>query len=155
MARTTARRTVARAGVLVALALIAPHLAACSTVAADDALGGPGLPVQLPGESYTGDAIDVDARLVVGDEGCFRLSAQGRDRFVIWPAGFRMEGDVVITRDGEQLESGDPVTGPATLMPVDDLFAIEGPDGYWAATAGFCLTGEDAIVVLDDVEPAS
>lgn len=155
MPSITARPAPFRAWALISLALVVTPLAACSAEVANDTLGGPGLPVQLAGESYTGDAIDVDARLVVGDEGCFRLSAQGRDRFVIWPAGFRMEGDVVITHDGERLESGDPVAGPATLMPVDDLFAIEGPDGYWAATAGFCLTGEDAIIVLDDVDPAS
>lgn len=126
-------------------------LGACSATPPLDNQGGPGLPVQLPGETYPGEPLSVRSPLLVGTEGCFRLDVSGGERYVIWPADFTMDGDVVITDAGVRIAEGDEVTGEGRLTPVDDLFALEGPDGYWASVGGFCIRDEREVVVLDTV----
>lgn len=127
-------------------------LSSCTAGVGTDAQGGPGLPVQLPGDEYTGDAVAVRSPLLVGNEGCFRLAVAGEELFVIWPAGFTMAGDVVVTDSGDRVAAGDEVVGEGLLMPVEELYAIEGPDGYWASVAGFCVRDETTALVLDVAE---
>ncbi|GAA1695814.1 hypothetical protein GCM10009792_14770 [Microcella alkalica] len=111
--------------------------------------GGPGLPVQLPGESYAGETVALEAPLVVGSEGCFRLGTQEGDRFVIWPDGFTTGGDAVVDADGVIIADGAVLSVEGVEMPYDALLAIEGPDGHWASVAGFCIGDDDRVLVLD------
>lgn len=124
-------------------------LSACTPGVGTDAQGGPGLPVQLPGDQYAGDPIAVTSPLLVGSEGCFRLAVAGEEHFVIWPAGFTMAGDVVVTDEGDRVAAGDEIVGEGLLMPVEELYAIEGPDGYWASVAGYCVRNETSVLVLE------
>lgn len=111
--------------------------------------GGPGLPVQVPGETYTGEAVSLEAPLVVGPEGCFRLDSDDGERFVIWPRGFTTGGDAVIDADGAVISDGATVAAEGVEMRYDALVAIEGPDGYWATVAGFCIDDDENVLVLD------
>ncbi|MDO8338828.1 MAG: hypothetical protein Q7T15_11320 [Microcella sp.] len=112
-------------------------------------LGGPGLPVQAPGETYTGEPVALEAALVVGSEGCFRLDTADGERFVIWPRGFTTGGDAVVDADGEVIPDGATVAAEGVEMAYDALLAIEGPDGYWANVAGFCIGDDETVLVLD------
>lgn len=125
-------------------------LVGCTADAGTDTQGGPGLPVQLPGDHYAGEPVAVASPLLVGSEGCFRLAVAGEELFVIWPAGFSMAGDVLVTGNGTRVSAGDEVVGDGLLMAVEELYAIEGPDGYWASVAGFCVRTETSVLVLDD-----
>ena len=116
--------------------------------------GGPGLPVRLPSDDYTGEPVSGEGELVLGDEGCFRVDLGEGPRFAIWPEGFTTGGDAVVDASGTRLEGGDRLAVSGLLMPYDELVAIEGPDGYWANVAGFCIGDDDAVLVLDEVTPA-
>ncbi len=116
--------------------------------------GGPGLPVQVPGEQYTGEPVSLEAPLVLGSEGCFRLATEAGERFVIWPRGFTTGGAFVVDPAGTRLEAGAILAVSGVEMPYDELLAIEGPDGYWANVAGFCIRDDDTVIVADTVRAA-
>ena len=44
---------------------------------------------------------------------------------------------------------GATVAAEGVEMPYDALLAIEGPDGYWANVAGFCIGDDESVLVLD------
>ena len=116
--------------------------------------GGPGLPVQLPGDTYAGDPVAGEGELVLGEEGCFRVDLGAGARFAIWPEGFSADGDAVLDADGTRLVDGARLTVEGLVMPYGELVAIEGPDGYWANVAGFCIGYDDTVLVLDEVTRA-
>lgn len=134
--------------VVALLALLAPP---AETPGSNE--GGPGLPVQLPGDPYRGDSTFGIGELEVGAEGCFRLDLGDGPRFVIWPEGFTADGDSVLDASGTRLEPGTELSVSGLVMPYDELVAIEGADGYWANVAGFCIGDDDAVLVLDTAEP--
>jgi hypothetical protein len=138
------RRLTVCAAVAAALAL-----AACSN-APDDALGGPGLPQQLPGETYPGARQQLAGKLELLGNGCVNVVISGVSRLVIWPAGSDL-GDPVTLPDGTALADGDAIAGSGTVIPVDALAG--GPDGYWGSVTGFCDSQPREVVVFDEVGP--
>lgn len=113
--------------------------------------GGPGLPVRVPSDVYSGEPVSLEGSLSVGSEGCFRLDAGAGELFVIWPEGYSSGGDAVIDLEGEVIVDGGPLAIEGLLMPYEALIAIEGPDGYWASVAGFCIRDDDAVLVAESV----
>lgn len=115
--------------------------------------GGPGLPVQLPGDPYRGVSTFGVGELELGSEGCFRIALGDGPLFVIWPEGFTADGDAVLDASGTPLEPGTELSVSGLVMAYDELVAIEGPDGYWANVAGFCIGDDDSVLVLDEASP--
>lgn len=133
------------AAVVVLLVLTAPPAQAPGNE------GGPGLPVVIDGERYPGQAVALSGSLVVGTEGCFRLAAEAEERFLIWPQGYTAGGDAVVDPEGEIIPDGAQLDVKGVLVPYAELIAIEGPDGYWASVAGFCIGDDTTVLVLEDV----
>ena len=129
--------------------LAALALAACASPP-DDALGGPGLPQQLPGERYPGERQQLAGNLELLENGCVNVVIDGVSRLVIWPAGSDL-GDPVTLPDGTPLAAGDAVSGAGAVIPVNALPG--GPDGYWGSVTGFCDSQPREVVVFDEVGP--
>jgi hypothetical protein len=124
-------------------------LAACSN-APDDALGGPGLPQQLPGETYPGARQQLAGKLELLGNGCVNVVISGVSRLVIWPAGSDL-GDPVTLPDGTALADGDAIAGSGTVIPVDALAG--GPVGYGGSASGVCESLPREVVAFDAVVP--
>lgn len=108
---------------------------------------GPGLPVQLPDETYPGRRSQLQGVVVLRDNGCFYAEVNGRELFVIWPREASWGGDAVRTPEGP-LRDGDVLLGHGTVMPADELSG----NRYWQeAHLGFCAPDETELLVLDDV----
>ncbi|MEO8510915.1 MAG: hypothetical protein ABI534_06695 [Chloroflexota bacterium] len=130
-----------------AFVAVALALAAC-TGSQDEALGGPGLPQQLRGETYPGARHELAGELQLLDNGCVNVVIDGVSRLVIWPAGSDL-GDPVTLPDSTPLADGDAITGIGTVMTVNALPG--GADGYWGSVTGFCDTQPREVVVFDEV----
>lgn len=131
----------------VAVALI---LAAC-TSPQDEAIGGPGLPQQLPGETYPGARQALAGMVQLLDNGCVNVEIGGVSRLAIWPPGSQL-GEPVTLPDGTPLTDGDAVAGVGTVIPTRALSGTS--DGYWASVTGFCDTLPREVVVFDEASLA-
>jgi hypothetical protein len=109
--------------------------------------------VQLPGDPYRGVSTFGVGEVEVGSEGCFRIDLGDGPLFVIWPEDFTADGDAVLDASGTRLEPGTELSVNGLVMAYDELVAIEGPDGYWASVAGFCIGDDDTVLVLDEAAP--
>jgi len=124
---------------------------ACSSPG-EEALGGPGLPQQLPGETYPGARQELAAAIELARNGCVNLVTDDGSRMVIWPAGSEL-ADPVRLPDGTRLTDGDRIRGTGAIVPVNALAG--GPDGYWDSIIGFCDPDARDVVVFDEVQLAS
>lgn len=135
-----------------AASVLAVLLATACTSSDDEALGGPGLPQQLPGERYPGTRQALAGEVELLENGCVNVATDEGSWMVIWPAGSDL-GDPVLLPNGTSLADGDRIEGTGALMPVNALAG--GADGYWASVIGFCDPDAREIVVFDEVRPAS
>lgn len=96
-----------------AVLLLTGVMTACSLSPGEDAQGGPGLPQQIPGETYPGDRSELIGEVQVARNGCIDVVVDGISRMVIWPAGSEL-ADAVRLPDGASLVDGD---GAAAAAP--------------------------------------
>lgn len=143
-------RAVARLRAASAACLVLVLLATGCTSRGDEALGGPGLPQQLPGETYPGARQELTGEIELASNGCVNLMTEGGPKMVIWPAGSEL-GDPVRLPDGAPLAHGDRIRGTGASVQVDALAG--GADGYWASVIGFCDPDASEVVVFDEVRP--
>ena len=134
---------------VLALLVTIQGLAACT--ADGEALGGFGVPAQLAGETYPGPRRAIASVLEGDDVGCLEAAVDGAPRFVIWPAGARLDHGVRLA-DGTILRPGDPFDRVGALTPIEPLAAD--PNGFWASLIGFCAPASREALVLDEVRRA-
>jgi hypothetical protein len=118
--------------------------------AQDEALGGPGLPQQIRGETYPGLRQELTGAIQLATNGCVNLLTEDGPKMVIWPAGSQL-GDPVRLPDGAPLADGDGIRGTGAIVQVNALAG--GADGYWASVIGFCDREAREVVVFDEVRP--
>jgi hypothetical protein len=90
---------------------------------------------------------------VTEKNGCLFATVDGSDRFVIWPQGWRKNGDAMREPDGTAVAVGATLTGTGTLLSRDD--ALKASDAYsqylgdmTTTCLGDAAGAKDAIVVL-------
>ena len=133
--------------------ILAPYcfvllLATGCTGGDEEALGGPGLPQQIQGETYPGPRQELTGAIELASNGCVNLVTDAGPRMVIWPAGSELAGPVRLP-DGTPLADGDRIRGTGAKVRVDALAG--GADGYWGSVIGFCDPDAREVIVFDDV----
>ncbi|MCU1437379.1 MAG: malic enzyme [Naasia sp.] len=130
----------------VGAALLLPFaLAGCAGAAFSE--GGLGIPtadlLEPPGVEQ-----ELAGTIAVGDNGCFHVDTVDGRLYVIWPAGFEQDAEVVRSPAGGVFGDGAPVTGLASILDADAAVrAADGPDGYIATVTGYCLEDDERIAV--------
>jgi hypothetical protein len=128
-----------------------PASSSAADLATDTTAGGP-FPHQLDGETYPGKRAPVTGRVVLRDNGCLLVTAEGVSRFAIWPRGAGQDpqdGRVVLLADGSRVGPDDMVSASAAVLPVSALAGV--PDGYWGGRLSFCVPKATDVLVLDTV----
>jgi len=152
--------------IVTTLAILLLGLAACgegpgssSSAGADSSslstLGGDRLPVQVPGEDYGHQPVQLTGVVALQGGGCWTIDLGDRPRLVVFPAGYTKppdNGAIVEGPDGQTVESGMAVDADGGVVPATAFPGV--PDGYWGNYLSFCNPGTQEFVVLDTLEPA-
>lgn len=144
-----------RTAATVVLVLLLAGCAGGSTVddAAEEGLGGMGVPQQFRGEEYPGPRERLTVRVHLARNGCFLGRLRGSDpvrRLVVWPTGTEQgdAGDELRLPGGGAVRHGDVLNGQGLLLATDRLAGYQS-DGFWAHAVGFCTPDAPDVLVLD------
>ena len=124
---------------------------ACST-GGEDALGGDGLPVKSPSETYEHTVGVIDGVLTLEPNGCWTIDLGDGKRLAVFPTGFTKDdsGSLMASADGEiAVGSGDEVTARGGVAPAAGFPGV--PDGYWGNYLTFCKPAIEEFVVMDEI----
>lgn len=126
-------------------------MTACST-GGEQALGGDGLPVKNPSESYGHTVGVIDGVLTLEPNGCWTIDLGDGERLAVFPTGFTKDesGRLMSSEDGEiEVGSGDEVTARGGVAPAAGFPGV--PDGYWGGYLSFCKPAIEEFVVMDEI----
>lgn len=118
-------------------------------------LGGDGLPVQQPGESYGHTSESLVGTLTQQANGCWTADLGDLPRLVIFPIGYSKpagNGRVMEAPDGTTIRSGMAFDGQGGIVPARSFPGV--PDGYWGNYLTFCEPELQEFLVLDSISPA-
>lgn len=126
-------------------------LAACSDEG-EEALGGDGLPVKNPAESYGNTSAPISGEITLESSGCWTIEIGGGAALVVFPEGWLEDGTgaAMTSPDGAlSVASGDTVDGVGGSVPAETFPGV--PDGYWGNYLAFCEPAVHKFVVLDEI----
>lgn len=115
-------------------------------------VGGDGLPVQLPSESYGNASELLTGVLTLEPGGCWTVDLGDGPRIAMFPEGTTMhpvDGAVMVLPDGTEITDGFSFDGFGGVIPSGSLPGV--PDGYWGNYLVYCDPERPEVVVLDEV----
>ncbi|MDF1596781.1 MAG: hypothetical protein P1T08_11940 [Acidimicrobiia bacterium] len=118
-------------------------------------LGGDGLPVQQPGESYGHSSESLVGTLAQQANGCWTADLGDLPRLVVFPMGYSKPADggsVMQGPDGTTIRSGMAFDAKGGIVPAQGFPGV--PDGYWGNYLTFCDPELQEFLVLDSISPA-
>ncbi len=118
-------------------------------------LGGDGLPVQQPGESYVHSQNRLTGSMMLEANGCWTADLGDGPRLVVYPEGFATPGDdgaVMEGPDGVRFASGVEFDAIGGIVAADTLPG--NPGGFWGTYLDFCRPDRQEVIVLDSLVPA-
>lgn len=140
---------------LVLVTVSACDAASGSTTSAISNLGGDGLPVQVPGESYGHESTQLTGVLILEGNGCWEIDKGDGPRVVIFPQGYTKppsDGAMMLSPDGLEIRDGLEVTALGGSIEASTLPG--GSDGFWGGYMTFCQPELGEVVVIDSLQPA-
>jgi hypothetical protein len=136
---------------LVAISGLLILAVACSS---ESNMGGDGLPVQNPSESYGHSAEPITGTLTLDSKGCWFLNVDDVEHLIVFPRGFTQasEGVAMVGPDGTRFAPGSAVSGSGGVVSIDGFPGV--PDGYWGGYFVFCKPDPAEVLVIDSMVPS-
>ncbi len=136
---------------IVLLLAMAVTLTACSDEG-EEALGGDGLPVKNPAETYDNPSAPLTGVVTLESSGCWTIDIGNGASLVVFPEGWveAETGSAMTSSDGAlSIASGNAVDAVGGSVTAESFPGV--PDGYWGNYLAFCEPEVDEFVVLDEV----
>jgi hypothetical protein len=136
---------------IVTLLAVAIVVAACSDNG-QEALGGDGLPVKNPAETYGNTSTALTGVVTLESSGCWTVDVGDGAALMVFPEGW-VEGEggssMTSSDGGLTAADGDTVVGVGGVVAAASFPGV--PDGYWGNYLAFCEPAVEEFVVFDHV----
>lgn len=134
-----------------AVLALAIALVAC-TGTVEETVGGDGLPVQNPAETYGHDPVEVSGTVTLEPNGCWTIDLGDGKRLLVFPAGYTMDNELalMLSPDGRvDVGDGDRIIALGGVVAAEGFPGV--PDGFWGNYLAFCGPELEEFAVVDEI----